>query len=59
MVADATTPQLVQLGLLHPLDTLGHRRLERVQLEALYNLVEIGSVEADDVLDGSVIHGTE
>lgn len=48
-VPDPFPPQLVQLGILHPLHTLGDGRLVQVQLQLFHQLVEVSRMERHHV----------
>lgn len=48
-VPDPFPPQLVQLGILHPLYALGNGWLVQVQLQLFHQLVEVSRMECHDV----------
>lgn len=48
-VSDALAPQLVQLGIIHPLYTLRKRRLVQIQLQPLHNIRKVCCMETNHV----------
>lgn len=48
-VVDALPPQLVELGIVDPLDTLRHWGLVQIQLQPVDYFIEVPSIEAHNV----------